>query len=52
MKACPYRATFYPKLGNPPEKVDEELEKWLAALASIVERMQTFYTVNGHEKGL
>lgn len=51
MKACPYRATFYPKLGNPPEKVDAELKIWLEALASIVTRLQTFYVTGGHDKG-
>lgn len=59
MKACPYRKDFFDKLATdpatgtqvPPEKVDEELNKWLAALDSIVTRMQTFYEVNGHNKG-
>jgi hypothetical protein len=40
MKACPYRADFYAKLvedksGGPPaseEKLNEQLDKWLAAL--------------------
>ncbi|KAG8994704.1 hypothetical protein FRB94_004939 [Tulasnella sp. JGI-2019a] len=44
MKACPYRKDFYPKLGSPPEKVEEELGKWLAALEVIIKRMQEFYT--------
>lgn len=52
MKACPYRATFYPKLGSPPEKVDADLDAWLAALSSIVTRMQTFYTSGAYDKGL
>lgn len=43
MKACPYRTDFYAKLGSPPEKVDEELEKWLSALERIVKRMQDLY---------
>lgn len=51
MKACPYRATFYPKLGSPPEKVDAELKAWLAALQNIVSRMQGFYAAGGHDKG-
>lgn len=38
MKACPYRTDFYAKLGSPPEKVDEELEKWLTALETIIAR--------------
>lgn len=43
MKACPYRKDFYAKLGQPQEKVDEELEKWLAALEKIVAHMKSFY---------
>lgn len=59
MKACPYRATFFEKLAADPaggpavpeDKLDEELNKWLAALDSIVTRMQTFYETGGHNKG-
>lgn len=43
MKACPYRADFYAKLGSPPERVDEELHKWLDALEKIVKQLQDFY---------
>lgn len=60
MKACPYRATFYEKLAADPAggapapqaRVDAELNKWLAALDAIVTRVQTFYEVGGHSKGL
>lgn len=51
MKACPYRKDFYAKLGSPPEKVSEELDKWLAALHAIVTRMQAFYEKGGYTKG-
>ena len=59
MKACPYRQVFYEKLAADPAggepvsqaRLDEELNKWLAALDSIVTRLQTFYEVNGHNKG-
>ena len=51
MKACPYRADFYAKLGSPPEAVQENLDKWLSALDSIVKRMQEFYKAGGHDKG-
>ncbi|KAG6831724.1 hypothetical protein H0H87_004275 [Tephrocybe sp. NHM501043] len=59
MKACPYRADFYTKLaadpsgGAPatPEKLDEELNKWLAALAAIVAKVQAFYEAGDHGKG-
>lgn len=60
MKACPYRATFYEKLASDPAggaavapaRLDEELDRWLAALDAIVVRVQTFYEVNGYNKGL
>lgn len=43
MKACPYRATFYEKLGTPADKVEKELQTWLAALEQIVTRLEKFY---------
>lgn len=59
MKACPYRKDFYEKLasdpsGGPPatqDKLNTELDKWLAALSSIVTRMENFYEKDGHNKG-
>ncbi|PWY97539.1 putative het-c2 protein [Testicularia cyperi] len=51
MKACPYRKDFYSKLGSPPEKVDEELEKWLSGLERIVAHMKSFYASGNYEKG-
>lgn len=59
LKACPYRAVFYGKLaadqsGGPSiasDKLDEDLNNWLSALASIVQRMETFYEQGGHAKG-
>ena len=59
MKACPYRADFYAKLmedksGGPPaseEKLNEQLNKWLAALEAIVKRMEDFYAKGKHDKG-
>ena len=59
MKACPYRADFFAKLRADPaggptaseEKSNEELDKWLAALASIVTRLETFYEKGGYGKG-
>ncbi|KAG8842931.1 hypothetical protein FRB96_004609 [Tulasnella sp. 330] len=50
MKACPYRKDFYPKLGSPPDKVDQDLGVWLAALDVIIKRMQDFYEAGGHNK--
>ncbi|KAG8740914.1 hypothetical protein FRC10_003573 [Ceratobasidium sp. 414] len=51
MKACPYRKDFYEKLGSPPEKVHEELDKWLDALHKVVTRMEKFYEDGGYKKG-
>lgn len=59
MKACPYRADFYAKLAADPagdaaasqESVSEALDKWLAALDSIVARLEAFYEKGGHGKG-
>jgi hypothetical protein len=59
MKACPYRADFYAKLAADPtggpsasqETLNEELNKWLAALSAIVTRMEAFYEKGGHGKG-
>jgi hypothetical protein len=52
MKACPYRADFYKKLGSPPEKVDAELSPWLTALDGILKRMNTFYEKGGYGKAI
>ncbi|KAH9946952.1 het-c2 protein [Amylocystis lapponica] len=59
MKACPYRAEFYAKLASDPAggpsvsavALDEEFNKWLAALDGIVTRMESFYEKGGHNKG-
>jgi len=59
MKACPYRKDFYAKLVADPEggapislaKLDEQLDKWLAALDNILKRMEAFYEEGGHGKG-
>jgi len=59
MKACPYRADFYKKLAADPkggtpasdERLNETLDKWLAALDNIIVRMETFYEKGKHNKG-
>lgn len=59
MKACPYRADFYAKLAADPaggvpvsdDKLNDELNKWLAALDAIVKHMEAFYEKGGHSKG-
>ena len=59
MKACPYRADFFTKLAADPDggpsvqqnRLDEDLDKWLAALAEIVARIEEFFEKSGHNKG-
>ncbi|KAG0152135.1 hypothetical protein CROQUDRAFT_719397 [Cronartium quercuum f. sp. fusiforme G11] len=51
MKACPYRADLFSKLGA-PEKVEVELAKWLEALEKIVQKIQAFYEKGNYGKGL
>ncbi|KAH0830116.1 het-c2 protein [Lanmaoa asiatica] len=56
MKACPYRRDFYAKLAADPDggtsvagdKVNEELDKWLAGLNRIVTQMQKVYKEKGY----
>lgn len=36
MKACPYRKDFFEKLGADQDKVNKQLEAWVAALSDIV----------------
>ncbi|KAL4064780.1 glycolipid transfer protein domain-containing protein [Scleroderma yunnanense] len=51
MKACPYRKAFYEKLAADPsgrsavspEKLDVELNQWLAGLERILQRMKKVY---------
>jgi hypothetical protein len=47
MKACPYRATFYPKLGQPQSEVLPKLEAWLAALEAIVKKEEGVFKAGG-----
>jgi len=51
MKACPYRADFYKKLGGGSgdnAKLDKQITGWLDALEHIVNRMKTEYTTKGY----
>ncbi|SNX84071.1 probable het-c2 protein [Melanopsichium pennsylvanicum] len=50
MKACPYRKDFYAKLG-PQDKVDQQMEQWMAALEKIVAHMKSFYASGKYDKG-
>jgi hypothetical protein len=59
MKACPFRTDFYAKLAADPnggepasqEELNEDLDKWLAALSAILERIDKFYETGGYGKG-
>ncbi|KAF8241817.1 glycolipid transfer protein [Wilcoxina mikolae CBS 423.85] len=42
MKACPYRADFYKKLGDDQAQVAAQLKEWLAALEKIVGILSEF----------
>ncbi|CAG8694245.1 glycolipid transfer protein domain-containing protein [Gigaspora rosea] len=51
MKACPYRVEFFKKLGDDQARVNEQYERWLAALERIVAKLNYFYEQGGHDKG-
>jgi hypothetical protein len=59
MKGCPYRKDFYEKLAADPDggpsvpsdKLNEELNKWLAGLDAIVKRVEEFYEKGQYGKG-
>ncbi|KAF9304087.1 hypothetical protein BGZ74_002405 [Mortierella antarctica] len=46
MKACPYRADFYAKLGSDQGLVQQDLSAYLAGLRKIVVDIQKFYVDN------
>ncbi|ORZ06972.1 glycolipid transfer protein domain-containing protein [Lobosporangium transversale] len=46
MKACPYRADFYDKLGSDQAAVKQDLTTYLGGLRRIVTDIQAFYTAN------
>ncbi|GMK55744.1 hypothetical protein CspeluHIS016_0208000 [Cutaneotrichosporon spelunceum] len=48
MKACPYRTSFYSKLGEPQDVVLAKLDKWLKALENIIERMSKVFKDGGY----
>ncbi|KAF9993819.1 hypothetical protein BGZ80_008019 [Entomortierella chlamydospora] len=50
MKACPYRADFYAKLGQDQGLVKQDLTSYLAGLRKIVVQIQTFYVTNKLDK--
>ncbi|ODV85634.1 hypothetical protein CANARDRAFT_28392 [[Candida] arabinofermentans NRRL YB-2248] len=52
MKACPYRADFFAKLGADQTKVLEQMKAWLQALESIVTSILEFFESGNYGKGL
>jgi hypothetical protein len=57
MKACPYRSVFYAKLAADPDgpavsefKLNDDMDKWLAGLDMIVQRMSVFYDKGSYGK--
>jgi hypothetical protein len=50
MKACPYRADFYKKLGDDQTKVNQQMTAWLNALERIVTDMKNVYVIKGYGK--
>lgn len=48
MKACPYRADFYKKLGSDHSKVEKQMHGWLDALERVVTQMKTEYVTKGY----
>jgi hypothetical protein len=51
MKACPYRADFYKKLGDDKSKVDTQMTAWLDALEHIVDEMKNEYSTKKYCSG-
>lgn len=52
MKACPYRADFFKKLGQDQDLVTLQLIEWLVALEHIVESIMAFFASGNYGKGL
>jgi hypothetical protein len=48
MKACPYRADFYKKLGDDQSKVETQMHAWLDSLEKIVNEMKIVYVTKGY----
>ncbi|GMM46067.1 hypothetical protein DAPK24_026420 [Pichia kluyveri] len=52
MKACPYRKDLFVKLGDDLNKVNEQLEDWVAGLEEIVDVIMKFFESGNYGKGL
>jgi len=51
MKACPYRANLLKSLGEPEDKVLQQLDEWLGGLGKLTTRIDDFFTEGGYAKG-
>lgn len=52
MKACPYRTDFFKKLGEPYDKVLEQLTAWVKGLKEVVSQIMEFFKKGNYGKGL
>jgi len=52
MKSCPYRVDLLKSLGEPQDRVLEQLEEWLTGLGKLCQRIDDFYMAGNHAKGL
>lgn len=52
MKACPYRADFFKKLGDPLDTVVAQLKAWVQGLAAVVTQIMDFFKSGNYGKGL
>jgi len=50
MKTCPYRANFYPRLGEPTDVVQAELVDWLDGLDRVMQRMMVVFKEGNYGK--
>lgn len=52
MKACPYKADFYKKLGEPLDLVKTQLKEWVKHLSEVVLQIMEFFKKGNYGKGL
>ncbi|KAJ2910253.1 hypothetical protein GGI21_001054, partial [Coemansia aciculifera] len=52
MGACPYRKTFYEKMGGDNEAVHKGLQLWVAALQKHLDQLNALYKKGAYDKGL
>ncbi|KAJ2746232.1 hypothetical protein GGI20_001512 [Coemansia sp. BCRC 34301] len=52
MAACPYRKTFYEKMGGDNKDVRKGLQVWVVALQKHLDQLNALYKKGGYDKGL